>query len=511
MMTKPPYTQLSLIRLAAFTCCVLTFAVTFYATTRVSAQGSCTPGNTPSISSQGARRAWAQNALVSVNVNASSFTQEQFNCIKAVFDNFNLQNAATQGNSSGVFFSVTYSTSTVAHVDSTNTAVNSPTVTNGLQVNRVDLGPTNLGLTYHGNNGTNRNSAVINISSQVTDCTALQMDLAHETGHTLGLEHCNGSAGDCSSQGVSIMNRGQCATWNPPDASGVVTCAQTDFNNNTYGRTGPTPCDNSTIRQAGQYNPNTVNPPCTDADGDGTSDCDGDCDDNNPSVGYCSSDPCSYENEQICHDKGLEYQWNPYNCTCSWQSGECPGGTNPICTPIAVDVIGNGFSLTNAATGVGFDLNSNGVIQGRLSWTSAGSDDAWLALDLNGNGQIDNGRELFGNFTPQPLSDEPNGFLALAEFDKAAKGGNGDGVITKRDAVFSSLRLWQDANHDGVSQSGELHTLPKLGLKSINLDYKESKRTDQHGNRFRYRAKVKDTRDAQLGRWAWDVFLVPAP
>ena len=49
-----------------------------------------------------------------------------------------------------------------------------------------------------------------------------------------------------------------------------------------------------------------------------------------------------------------------------------------------------------------------------------------------------------------------------------------------------------------------------LSHKTIDLDYKESKRTDGYGNRFKYRAKVKDTRDAQLGRWAWDVFLVSA-
>jgi hypothetical protein len=207
---------------------------------------------------------------------------------------------------------------------------------------------------------------------------------------------------------------------------------------------------------------------------------------------------------------GSVYCCPNFNNECDWCFPPQLCRAYGCLSPIVVDTLGNGFNLTNAQNGVDFDITNRGTPM-RISWTTAGSDDAWLALDRNSNNLIDNGAELFGNFSPQPIGSDLNGFLALAEYDKAENGGNNDGYITKRDLVFSSLRLWRDTNHNGVSEPSELFTLPQLGLRKMHLDYRESERVDEHGNHFRYRAKVKDAQDAQLGRWAWDVFLVTQP
>jgi len=168
-------------------------------------------------------------------------------------------------------------------------------------------------------------------------------------------------------------------------------------------------------------------------------------------------------------------------------------------------VAGDGIKLTSPREGVFFDISGKG--RGLISWTAANSDDAWLALDRDRDRKVDDGTELFGNYTPQPSVETPHGFLALAESDKATNGGNDDGVIDARDTIYPRRLLWQDANHYGTSEAGELHTLASRDVTSLGLDFKESKRTDEHGNQFRYRAKVRDAKGAKVARRAWDVFL----
>jgi hypothetical protein len=203
---------------------------------------------------------------------------------------------------------------------------------------------------------------------------------------------------------------------------------------------------------------------------------------------------------------------------CTYPGSGCAPGeqaSNGCCasfsSPILIDLAGDGFALTNVAGGALFPIGPTNV-RYRVAWTEESSDDAWLVLDRNGNGTIDNGEELFGNYTPQPApppGQARNGYLALAVFDDVSEGGNRDGRITAADAIYSSLRLWRDVNHNGISEPGELSTLSAQGLTAIDLDYRLSHRKDEFGNLFRYRSKAFFAKRSGRDEWRWtvDVFV----
>ena len=173
-----------------------------------------------------------------------------------------------------------------------------------------------------------------------------------------------------------------------------------------------------------------------------------------------------------------------------WLGGMCE---LPNC-PLIVDTARDGYKLTSVENGVRFDLNADGVPE-QVAWTRRESDDAFLALDRNGNGRIDDGSELFGNHTPTgpetPEITTPNGFEALKFVETPSYGrSERNSVITARDAAFSQLVLWRDVNHNGLSEPEELQPVSESGLEAINTEYKNSKRVDKHGNEFRQRSRV---------------------
>jgi hypothetical protein len=214
-----------------------------------------------------------------------------------------------------------------------------------------------------------------------------------------------------------------------------------------------------------------------------------DCDDNNFAFHPGAEPFCSFYADANCNGI-LDYQ-------------EC------ATSPIVLDLGKDGIALTDKDGGVPFDLNGDGDKE-LLSWTAAGAEDAWLALDRNGNGIIDDGRELFGNSTPQPdppKGSEQNGFLALAVFDTAENGGNGNGKIDEGDSIYPILLLWCDSNHNGISEPEEMKSLSSYGITAIDLDYKLSRKTDEFGNRFGYRAKIT-VWNSKINQWAWDVYLL---
>lgn len=179
--------------------------------------------------------------------------------------------------------------------------------------------------------------------------------------------------------------------------------------------------------------------------------------------------------------------------------------------PVLLDLENNGIHLTGLGDPVWFDIDADGEVD-LMSWTDRG--EGMLVLDRNGNDLVDHGGELFGNYTR--LSDGSqalNGYLALAELDTWALGGNEDGRIDPGDTAFPQLRLWTDTNHNALSEPSELLTLEQARVTAIGLSHRRSNRTDRHGNelRFRGRAWRIGLNGTERPVPTWDVFFLVVP
>lgn len=146
-----------------------------------------------------------------------------------------------------------------------------------------------------------------------------------------------------------------------------------------------------------------------------------------------------------------------------------------IPSPVVLDLDGDGVETTSFKSGAHFDHVGDGFAE-QTGWV--GTDDGLLVRDLDGNGLIDSGAELFGSETLLTNgSKAANGFEALAELDS-----NLDGVIDSSDAAFTTLRIWKDTDSDGYTDEGELLTLEEAGVQSVDVGYTNSTMADANGN-----------------------------
>ena len=144
-------------------------------------------------------------------------------------------------------------------------------------------------------------------------------------------------------------------------------------------------------------------------------------------------------------------------------------------SPLVVDLDGDGVETIGTNSNVYFDHDNNGFAES-TGWV--GKDDGLLVRDLNNNGQIDDGTELFGNNSVLSSGEKAaNGFEALKDLDS-----NNDGIFNSSDTAWNQVKVWKDANSNGVVDEGELLTLEQAGIENIDLNYQNSNAVDTNGN-----------------------------
>ncbi len=149
-------------------------------------------------------------------------------------------------------------------------------------------------------------------------------------------------------------------------------------------------------------------------------------------------------------------------------AGEINNTIGTALTPIAFDLNGDGIQTLSIDEGVMFDMRNTGTAI-NTGWLSG--EDAFLAIDNNGDGLISSRAELFGGATVGA------GFAKLESFDS-----NGDGLVNEADDMFTEIRLWQDSNENGFTDEGELTSLTSAGITDLSTDYTNVFSADAQGN-----------------------------
>jgi hypothetical protein len=186
----------------------------------------------------------------------------------------------------------------------------------------------------------------------------------------------------------------------------------------------------------------------------------------------------NYPTQQECWEY-TNYEWRE----------DGPGTCEPTYTPIIVPTSKSAaIKLTDVNGGVAFDWNCDGVLE-QTAWTERGQDLAFLAYDKDGNGKIECGEELFGNFT---VPGQPNGFAALGKLGGGQK-------MDDSNPFFEKLLLWTDRNHNGVSEPSELARFGDQFIE-VSLGATPAKRKDGYGNEFKWRGWVVEKIGKKKGR-----------
>jgi hypothetical protein len=127
--------------------------------------------------------------------------------------------------------------------------------------------------------------------------------------------------------------------------------------------------------------------------------------------------------------------------------------------PVVLDLTGKGFNLLAAETSSAhFDILGGGK-QYQTGWAGAGN--GLLAYDVDNDSLINHRSEIaFIDYKPGARTD----LEGLTAFDT-----NNNGWFEKEDAKWNQFGVWEDKNADGITDSGEYHSLDSLGIQSIYL------------------------------------------